>query len=507
MSTVFVSYSRESKQQAESLAKDLESLGHEAWFDQQLTGGQAWWNLILENIRKCDLFAFALTPAALDSPACRREYTYAADLKKTILPVLVADGVSIDLLPEALAQIQYVDYRQEDKEAFRSLARALGAAPASSPLPDPLPAPPPAPVSYLGSLREKVETSNVLSFEEQTGLVIKLKHGLREAKQADDVLGLLKTFRGREDLYARVADEIDSLLITPATPTVEPQPTKPSVRPRPTKPTIEPQPTKPTVERQAAKPVELNPAEPTPNARALEVPPVSAFSSENEANTADSRAYSFESFSASRYSFHNFISGFSRYVWMSLLGGVLIAIAMQVFGLREFGLVVSIYSPSWSIPAALILTIAIVWKGLESRSLPFTLLVIALCFVPSILAVAAMPDYFDVYEYYYVSPWQVRLLLALIPLVILAIVLRPNLGTSGAQAKSKPTPVILVSLFVGLVISAFVSRSFLAITLLRLLQPGLALLFLILIALILIDKVKNRSKKENSNQPTSIFNR
>src|SRR6185295_192497 len=177
MATVFISYCRESQDRARSLAQDFEALGHQAWIDQELTGGQAWWNRILAEIRRCDIFAFALEPESLNSPACKREYSYASSLGKSILPVLIADGVSTDLLPPALAQIQYVDYRKEDKTAFRALAKALTTLPPSLPIPDPMPDPPPAPISYLGGLREQVETSSTLSFDEQTGLVVRLKHG------------------------------------------------------------------------------------------------------------------------------------------------------------------------------------------------------------------------------------------------------------------------------------------------------------------------------------------
>src|SRR5262245_28245333 len=212
MASVFISYSRESHQKVRSLSSDLEALGHLAWFDQALTGGQTWWDMILSEIRKCDVFAFALEPDSLNSPACKREYAYAAQLGKCILPVLVGENVPTDLLPPALAQIQFVDYRRDDREALRALAKALTTLPSSAPLPDPLPEPPSVPVSYLGNLREQVEGPNNLSFAEQTELLLRLKNGLRNVKDAENVRTLLKYFRSRDDLYAKVADEIDVLL-------------------------------------------------------------------------------------------------------------------------------------------------------------------------------------------------------------------------------------------------------------------------------------------------------
>ena len=51
MSNIFLSYNRKSEAVVRTLADDIEALGHNAWFDQDLSGGQAWWEQILENVR------------------------------------------------------------------------------------------------------------------------------------------------------------------------------------------------------------------------------------------------------------------------------------------------------------------------------------------------------------------------------------------------------------------------------------------------------------------------
>jgi hypothetical protein len=211
MTMVFVSYGRENHAVVRSLTQDLVELGHTIWFDQDLTGGRAWWDHILSRIRECDVFVVALSPESLDSEACKRECSYAFKLGKTLLPVLIAD-VRAELLPPLLAEIQYVDYRRQDKGAAFSLMKAFSALPPGRALPEPLPEPPPAPVSYLGGLKEQIGASRPLSFEEQTALLLRLKQGLQDSKNAEGVLSLLSTFRAREDLFARVADEIDQLL-------------------------------------------------------------------------------------------------------------------------------------------------------------------------------------------------------------------------------------------------------------------------------------------------------
>jgi hypothetical protein len=218
---VFISYNRQTQALTGALVKDVEALGHTVWFDQELSGGQAWWDQILSMILRCDLFVFVLDPAGLKSIACKREYGYAADLRKTILPILVSEGVSTNLLPPALSQIEFVDYRNQDRTAAFRLARAFSTLPPAAALPDPLPVPPEAPISYLGSLAAKVEATSPLVYDEQSVLIFELKRGLRDRETFDDTRALLKMFRKRRDLIVDIADEIDELLTVPKPPGFE----------------------------------------------------------------------------------------------------------------------------------------------------------------------------------------------------------------------------------------------------------------------------------------------
>ncbi len=212
MAIVFISYNRQVQKIAEALATDIETLGHTAWLDQQLTGGQDWWNKILEAVRGCDVFVFVVDPSSMHSTACQREWGYAADLGKPILPVLVSDGVSTSLLPPALSQIQFVDYRRSDRDSALRLGRALGAVPPPKPLPDPLPPPPEVPASYLGRVALRVMTDTPLSFEQQSALLLELKSGLSDPMTVADTRELLKTLKKRRELLASIDKEIDVLL-------------------------------------------------------------------------------------------------------------------------------------------------------------------------------------------------------------------------------------------------------------------------------------------------------
>ncbi len=212
MPNIVISYNRKSEAVARILADDIEKLGKTVWFDQELSGGQEWWDQILDRIRRCDIFVFVLSPDGLRSTACKREYRYAAALGKPILPVLIADGVSPNSLPLQLSKIQYVDYRNRDSEAALLLGRAFANLPPTEPLPDPLPAPPEVPISYLNSLWEEIEDdSNELSPERQSFLVLELKRSLTDPETRKDGLELLEKLRRRSDLFANTAGEIDEL--------------------------------------------------------------------------------------------------------------------------------------------------------------------------------------------------------------------------------------------------------------------------------------------------------
>lgn len=212
MSRIFVSYSRENEPVVNGLAGDLEAMGHDVWIDHELSGGQNWWDKILAQIRECDVFVFALAPASVNSTACKREYTYAVKLGKPILPALVTDGVSTNALPPALSAVQFVDYRQPDRTTALRLSRALSSTPPAPPLPDPLPEAPKVPLSYLGGLREQLDSESAMTLACQSTLLFELKRSLRDAGTRDDGLSLLRLFRQRGDLLAKVAEEIDVLL-------------------------------------------------------------------------------------------------------------------------------------------------------------------------------------------------------------------------------------------------------------------------------------------------------
>lgn len=212
MRRVFISYSRKNLDAVTQLVQDLGAVGIDAWHDQTLTGGQRWWEDILANIRACDIFVFALSPESWSSEACRSELGYVLRLGKPILPVLVSDGINMNLLTPPLNEIQVTDYRRRDKGATLALFKSINAAPAAAPLPDPLPAPPPVPVSYLSTLKERIDSPEPLGSHEQITLLFELEEELREGRSPAEIRDLLLCLKQRDDLLAKIATKVDAAL-------------------------------------------------------------------------------------------------------------------------------------------------------------------------------------------------------------------------------------------------------------------------------------------------------
>ena len=98
----------------ELLWADLERANHDVWFDEELEGGQQWWNAILHEIQACAVFVFALTPTSIASRACRCELEYAVAMNRPLLPIMLRD-TNVALAPEPIGTTQIVDYRNRPR--------------------------------------------------------------------------------------------------------------------------------------------------------------------------------------------------------------------------------------------------------------------------------------------------------------------------------------------------------------------------------------------------------
>jgi hypothetical protein len=207
---IFISYARSDAERVDALVKGLRQLRHDVWLDEELTGGQEWWDTVLSQIRASSAALVTVSPAALESVAVRREYEYAHAVGRPLVPVVV-EAVRLETLPPLLAPLQVVDYREPGTKHAFALAAALAALPVPRALPQPLPEPPPIPVSYLSGLMERSQAAT-LSMDEQLALVARLKVAFGRASEREAAEEVLRALQNRDDLYQVSAREIQSLL-------------------------------------------------------------------------------------------------------------------------------------------------------------------------------------------------------------------------------------------------------------------------------------------------------
>ena len=228
---VFISYSSRDRALVEGLLTALRRARQPAWLDEELTGGEAWWRTILEQIRDCEVFIVALSKNMLESKACQAELRYAQDLDKAILPVQIGPLDNLRINP--LAHMQVIDYRDPSIETGIELVSSVHARRTTAkPLPDPLPEEPPIPFAYLMRLASTISGPS-LTAQQQTTLVAELKAGLEEdgddASARGDITQLLCMLRDRSDVTWRTRTEVEAVLtsLQPPAPSPPPEPPPP----------------------------------------------------------------------------------------------------------------------------------------------------------------------------------------------------------------------------------------------------------------------------------------
>jgi TIR domain/Protein of unknown function (DUF2510) len=211
---IFVSYARRDRGAVDALLQDIRRARHDVWVDEELNGGQAWWNTILGTIRGADLFVVALSPDWLNSKACNAELHYAVACNRSILPIMVG-RVSPQMAPPIVANAQILDYVERTPDAAISLVTALSMTVPGAPLPQPLPPEPLVPMSYMNTFRERVDELN-LSFQQQSMLLSELRTHLADEDDRDSAVELIRRLRRRGDITESIGKEIDALLLNVA---------------------------------------------------------------------------------------------------------------------------------------------------------------------------------------------------------------------------------------------------------------------------------------------------
>ncbi len=124
---IFISYSRKDKEFVRRLHEALSRRDREAWVDwEDIRPTEEWMQAIYAAIEGADTFVFVLTPDSIASDVCGREIAHAGAHNKRMVPI-VAQDVNADAVPEALAKLNWIFFRESDdfEKAADTLIGAL----------------------------------------------------------------------------------------------------------------------------------------------------------------------------------------------------------------------------------------------------------------------------------------------------------------------------------------------------------------------------------------------
>ena len=128
---IFVSYSRADIMYLKKVLEVIHlSYGYgSVWYDNQIKGGDNWWEVIKENIRNCKVFIFLISNDSLASNYCYKECKYAIKLEKPIIPILLRPKTELwgEFDKELVAYFKKTHYLDLSEMNAETIARLLGA--------------------------------------------------------------------------------------------------------------------------------------------------------------------------------------------------------------------------------------------------------------------------------------------------------------------------------------------------------------------------------------------
>jgi hypothetical protein len=127
MAQVFISYSRRDLAFVNQLVSDLKETGMDVWHDLSgLEGGSRWRIEIQNAIQNSDYIIVVLSPDSVKSEWVEREYMYAENLKKKVLPIMHRECE----LPLGFLNLNYIDVQGENySQNFGKITRFLNTNP------------------------------------------------------------------------------------------------------------------------------------------------------------------------------------------------------------------------------------------------------------------------------------------------------------------------------------------------------------------------------------------
>jgi hypothetical protein len=216
---LFISYARVDKAVADHLVADAQALGHQAFYDRDLTGGQRWWEALLHQIQAAEVFVPVLSDDYRGSEACRAEAAWAQACGIPFLPVSTTQQAP-GLYDPVIAEANWVSYDHASRDSLAVLARSLGSIPPVEP-PSETPERPAIPLTYLNTLEQQIRGTGAISRGDQLALVsdLRARFGTRDEAVART---LLDSLGARREITVEAATAIDQLLGRQPAPPPEP---------------------------------------------------------------------------------------------------------------------------------------------------------------------------------------------------------------------------------------------------------------------------------------------
>lgn len=206
---VFISYRSAERPLVERLVDVISRAGaFEIWYDQQIIGGQSWWDEILKALEGAEVVVLALSRAYLESEACRLELNYALGLGKPLVPVRIDPALDVSQLGAQLVTKQIIDFPTDNTTALSAALNAAQPGPASANIKRP-----DAPISPLAEIRDLIVSPGELPTARQQHIVDAMRwHLRRQPSDATQVNDLLAQLNRRPEIARQVSDEIAAIM-------------------------------------------------------------------------------------------------------------------------------------------------------------------------------------------------------------------------------------------------------------------------------------------------------
>jgi hypothetical protein len=104
---IFISYSRKDRNFVDELATYLNRIyNNGVWYDKRAVGGGNFWQEIVDQISKCNVFLYLLSDDSINSTFCNREMERARGAQKRVIPVRIKDTQNT---PPHISILQIID--------------------------------------------------------------------------------------------------------------------------------------------------------------------------------------------------------------------------------------------------------------------------------------------------------------------------------------------------------------------------------------------------------------